>query len=235
MIVPPRGFTLIEVLIAAVVLAIVMAAILGVFNAGMDACNVGSAMLAVQTMNTSSMAEMTERLRESRVISVAGDGHSITFQVPVRQRPDGAVLDATNNVIWGADDRPNWSYTYAYAATRTFGERVEGPKGTDLNRDGDRTDTFALGCLVEEIRDESGALVESRQITPSYIAMSTPTFGGDIDNDGVADALFSRVNGEGRTDPDGPNIRISFFSFKAAGKQRSVLLHPSSVVTTRNS
>jgi hypothetical protein len=118
-----------------------------------------------------------------------------------------------------------------------FDEGKEGPKGIDLNQDGDINDAIEFGCIVERIKNDSGIDVSSRALTPRCVIL-------DIDSDGVRDPLFERLYGNGTDDPDGtgpqpadndgPNIRISFRSFKRADKGRRILLHPTSMVGTRN-
>ncbi|MEW6358746.1 MAG: hypothetical protein AB1696_20590 [Planctomycetota bacterium] len=238
------GFTLIEVAIASVVVVVVVFAVLGMYGAGQDACSVGSANLSVQTVNTTCMAEMTRQIRESRIFGMAADGSWIRLQVPVDHDSDGDALDEDRNIEWGAAERLNWFLEYAYhteaglgAGEGTFEERKAGGMGIDLNGDGDKNDVIEFGCVVENIKDENGVIVSSRQITPRCIVL-------DMDGDGVREAMFQRIYGNGTADPDGPgplppdnngpNVRIAFQSFKAADKERLVILHPSSVVATRN-
>ncbi len=65
-------------------------------------------------------------------------------------------------------------------------------------------------------------------------------YGLDQGYPGVSGTGYAAVmwdpDGPGPLPPDnnGPNVRITFRSFKAADKERMVLFHPSSVVATRN-
>ncbi|NOZ21438.1 MAG: prepilin-type N-terminal cleavage/methylation domain-containing protein [Planctomycetes bacterium] len=239
-----EGFTLIEVVIASVALAVVLLAVLGIYGAGQDACSLGSANLSLQTLNTRCMTQMTRQIRESHIFGIAADGSWIRLQVPVDYDGDGDAIDDDKNVEWGAEDRLNWLLEYAYYTEAgsgtegwTFNEKKSGNGGIDLNGDGDRDDMIEFGCIVANIKDENGAIVSSRQITPRCIVL-------DIDGDGIREPLFKRIYANGTTDQDGPgglppdnngpDVRIAFRSFKMADKERMVLLPASSVVATRN-
>lgn len=240
------GFTLVEVVIATVITSVMLLAVLGVFTVGQDVCNLGTANLAVQLLNTKSFAEMTRTIRESNIVSVSADGSTITLQKPVDPDDDGDVLNDANQIEWGAEyqgaDHLGWYIRYAYVQDRVYRESLEGKGGFDLNRNGVTNDVFGLGRIVEEIWDNNGTagagddvLRSSRAITPPYIVMTaSPAIGGDVNGDGVGDVLFFRLNDQGVYDNTGHNIRISFFAFKATDNGRSVLLHPTTVVTARN-
>ena len=67
-------------------------------------------------------------------------------------------------------------------------------EGTDLNRDDDREDRFAIGVL-EILETVDGEEVVTR-ITgaSSRVILALPSFAGDLNGDGVGDSLFV-VNG----------------------------------------
>ncbi|MEW6358750.1 MAG: prepilin-type N-terminal cleavage/methylation domain-containing protein [Planctomycetota bacterium] len=251
-----HGFTLIEIVISSVVLMIMMLAILGTFDVGQDVASLGSANLSAQTMSTRSVSEMTRALRQARIIGMDATGMWIQFQVPVDwaqvdsdgdgtlDSGDGDILDGADNIEWGAGDNLNWVARYTFEIknpadpadpVNLLVEAEEGRAGIDVNGDGDTDDTFTKGCLREYVWDGGGTLRAHRYLTPySIITTNAGGWGGDVDGDGVADPLFARLNDAGVQDATGHNIRISFFVFRVANKERTVLLHPTSIVETRN-
>ncbi|NOZ21435.1 MAG: prepilin-type N-terminal cleavage/methylation domain-containing protein [Planctomycetes bacterium] len=238
-----KGFTLIEIIIATAIVAIMMVAVMESFNTGQDICVLESANLAVQSSNTSCLAEMTRMLRQAQIIGISADGMSIRFKVPVDWDADGDVLDdATDELEWGANDQKGWSMEYSFFVAPTEAEKVvppfreaeEGGKGIDINRDGDLADNFERGVIVERFYDAADVVQSERQLTPYYVLTPLGNHGGDVNSDGVADPLFQRVDATGQISGTGENIRISFFAFKMANKERFILLHPTSIVKARN-
>ncbi|MBN2564120.1 MAG: type II secretion system protein [Candidatus Eisenbacteria bacterium] len=243
------GFTLIEIVIVTAVLFIMFASVLGTFNVAQDACSMGTANLALQRTNTSCMAKMTRKMRESSIIDCDGiNGLWIQLQVPVDHDHDGDVTDDDGEIEWGAENTLNYSYRYRYVFDGTFVEAEQGNNGIDLNRDGQKDRTFRLGHIEEQLVDNSIAsnpasfmpdqapgpeVVSFRAISSSYI-VSCPDQNWDVSGDWMTDRLFTRVTSQGVADDSGTNVRISFYTFKLAQRDRTVFLHPTSLVATRN-
>lgn len=225
-----RGFTLIEVAIAVVVLLIMVLAVLGTFTVSQQACSMGTANLSAQTTSTKCLEEIARKIRQGRLVGISADRLAIALQFPVDHDQDGDILDEHFNVEWGGNDQLGWSLRYRFEASGQFEESKIGLAGADLNHNGSRTETSTVGRILDDMFDQDGNLVESRRMTPPQILIDAAD--SDLDGDGNDDhVLFDRVNDSAAYDPAGCNVRIAC---SVTPEGCTVLTHPSSIVTVRN-
>jgi len=108
------GFTLIELMVVALISLIILAVIFGVLSAGRQSWRTGSTQVELQQETRKAMDWMVKELRESgpAQANITGGGSIITFQVPVDWEPDGDVVDNNGNIEWGAEDNLGRSIQY---------------------------------------------------------------------------------------------------------------------------
>lgn len=108
-----RGFSLMEVLVAFAVLAIVMGAVLQVFSGGLRNLKVGGDISAAATWAESHLARLG---RDLEVVPGVQSGEADGLRWEERIEPyaaidasaleGGALYEVTLSVYWGAFDRP---------------------------------------------------------------------------------------------------------------------------------
>ncbi len=216
---PPRrrrsaaGITIVEMMIVVVILTVVMG---GAFMVQMRltkaSAQISSSIESLRAhMNAVSL--LRADLANARVESVAANGTSITYSLPVFDPITGSILDDDGNVLWGINDgtgpRVGGWCTVSFSFERT---RSEAAEGFDLNGDGDLADTFDEGRLVK--MSDLGARMPLPR-TNVLLVSGNPA--GDFDGDGINDRLFA-LNGES------VRIRLARAKDRAAARIRPVTM-----------
>lgn len=210
-----RGFSLVEVMIANVVLVIVVA---GVFlMMGNISANSGviQEIARLESENNRDMEDIAELLREARITALPfAGGNSLTYQLPVDEDGDGDCLDGNLDIVWGAivpNQVPSGFTDLTLPQIQYVPRRVysEGAEGFDLNRDGDRADIFLVGRL-EHVLPSGASATRNVVIEPQTLALT-----GDYVLQEQNNAAVGDVNGDGVADPlfwiDGDTLRLNLF------------------------
>ena len=222
------GMTLIELMIAMVVLVIILGAVFGTILNSQSAYNQGLTEINAQDAASRVINQMKELITESKVISV--NGTELVLQKPVDWDGDGDVLDNAMNVEYGAyyngEAHLNATSRIAFGAT---GVTREATLGYDLNGDGDVTDEFTSGAMFVRFYDSGGApqTQYERQISGDLICI------GDVDGSGTVDPMFERWDSFGPS-PTGNTIVIFFLSLKTARDRFPHVLDIAARITPRN-
>lgn len=121
-----------------------------------------------------------------------GDGTGFSFRVPTDPAGGDDVLD-NGDIRWGAD--VNGVPTLNGWSALVFQPRsaiTEAEVNTDLNQDGDRTDTFEVGQIRARAWDTANSTVPASDIGlgPAVVLQERCRHGGDLDGDGFADPIF---------------------------------------------
>lgn len=122
-----------------------------------------------------------------------GNGSGFSFRVPVDPTGSGTYVDEgqirLGAMLQDGDDVAGWSAVY-FAPTAKI---TEASRNVDINRDGDREDTFDLGSLrVRSWRTTDAAEGQTRDVglCPPIILQEECAWGGDLDGDGFSDPIF---------------------------------------------
>ncbi|MBI5778968.1 MAG: prepilin-type N-terminal cleavage/methylation domain-containing protein [Planctomycetes bacterium] len=194
----PAGFTILEVLIAASIIAIIMVFALGSLMS--IQANYGEQVRIVNLETEINRVGdfITEYMGECKVISppVTATGHTeITFQVPVAV--SGSYCDASGNIYWGAGDTPDWKFVFRFNPNGVVLD--ETTSRIDYNRDGQLRDRFVHGNMQCLLKDNSDNMVVSSLMGSNIFLRESP-LEGDVNGDGMPDPLFLMVNSSGMED-----------------------------------
>ncbi|MFN0008981.1 MAG: hypothetical protein ACKVXR_13850 [Planctomycetota bacterium] len=121
-----------------------------------------------------------------------GDGTGFSYRVPTDPAGGDDVLD-DGDIRWGAVVNGTPMLTgWSALVYQPRGTITEAEVNTDLNRDGDRTDTFEVGQIRARSWDSADSTVPASDIGlgPSVILQERCRRGGDLDGDGFADPIF---------------------------------------------
>ncbi len=172
----------------------VSVAVLVALFAGFGAAYVNLARLANVEMSraalglrTSSAADrVVSELAVARLDPPAGDGASVTFQMPVDPDGDGVLHDGNGIVSWGMSingvDQSGATGTFAYIVDGQIDETI---LGTDVNGDGDQLDQFDVGHLERTLSDGTRSM-----LTGNWVLQPLGNHGGDVDGDLLPDPVF---------------------------------------------
>ncbi len=197
------GVTLVEVLIATVILSVIIALLLSFTNTVVDASNVYNQVTTMEQTGNEIIELMVESLRSARIQNLPAEGDSqISFQVPVDQDSDGDVFDSNFDIEWGVE-REDYSpgsvagvaMRYEFVKTSEFSETE---RGVDINGNGTMTDVFDVGHIVAVYESGTGisqggsvTLNEySKVLTGDYILLVKAQAVGDVNGDGQDDPIF---------------------------------------------
>jgi len=227
------GFTMLELLIAGAVLAILILMVFGIVSSSAGVHDWGMVTLRSQSTASNLIGMVCTELSRARLLSVeVGEAQCrISFQVPVDWDGDGDLLDSNGELEWGALDQLGWTCTLTFEQARTVSEVVD---NEDYNHDGDRVDVFALGHLSKKYTDPSGAVQHTIDIMPDMIVVRYDHLGGDVDGDGVDDPMFRRVDAAGVENVDGSNVEVAIWILANRGRGRASLAKGSSTIHLRN-
>jgi len=83
-----KGFTLIEILIAVLLLTFVIGSVMAVFSMGRNVYSSSEAMMEMQEMARRSIGGMITELRQSRLADISiSNGDTISFSIPISVNP----------------------------------------------------------------------------------------------------------------------------------------------------
>ncbi|MBI4712163.1 MAG: hypothetical protein HY762_02485 [Planctomycetes bacterium] len=198
------GTTLLELMIATVILLIILGAIFAILISANDAFTTGTinndlARDALLTINN-----LTDNIPECDIRNPSTYTTSLEIVVPVSNATAAYWSDA-GAINWGAVN-PNNNIGITGAYIKYYFEQYAGPPnepagtlnesdnpGTDWNRDRDVNDSFLFGKMVEVIIDPASAPVtKSHRVLCHNVLLTNPA-GGDIDNDGSNDPIFTTI------------------------------------------
>ena len=148
-----------------------------------------------------------------------GDGTGFCYQIPTDPTGNGNFINGAT-LRWGATvaDVPLADGFHAIVFVPAFAFS-EADTGDDINKDGDRLDTFDVGQLRRLGWDATnpGGAVDDLGLGPRNILQERCNWGGDLDGDGLDDPMFLwdettrrlhvRLFVIGRTRADSPIVR----------------------------
>lgn len=148
-----------------------------------------------------------------------GDGAGFVYQIPTDPAGGTDFLDGIN-LRWGATVNNVATLDGYHSVQFTPSLQItEAASGEDINRDGDRLDTFDVGQLRRFTWDSSDPDVarEDLGLGPNTILQESGAWGSDLDGDGFEDPMFFwdeatrrlqiRLFVLGRTRADSPIVR----------------------------
>lgn len=221
------GLTLLEAVIASVILAMMVLGTYTLYHGGMTASEEGSIRMGLDTRGRQTLDRIREELQLCRVLAVTNDhtapppaylDHSgIQFRVPVGIVGGVATYgyrDGSNV----ATPVANRSAILRFVATEQVRENLGVftpfrlpaiPNGitqttvnSDLNNDGDLTDVWLFGRLELVFVDTVGNVTgDPRGIVDNICVKGTAAVArdidGDVDNDGTVDPMFTALDALG--------------------------------------
>jgi len=99
-----RGFTLIEILVATLIMSIIMAALFIVLSMGQNSWFNGDIAIELRDQTLRSIMNMNKELsatRPSKInLSIGATSSTITFYVPQDNNGDGISVDSAGNIEW---------------------------------------------------------------------------------------------------------------------------------------
>ncbi len=181
-----RGFTLTELVVVVAIVGLMTA----LMASGMER---GESFATVEMSRTSVEAKFqqtTDRFRQqfmiARVDPPIDYGTRVRYMMPIDHDGNGMTYDGEGAITWGwtIDGVPAlgasaW-LTWVQDSTIT-----EASIDLDVNKDGDKADSFDLGHIEEQLPDG-----KKLQLTGSSVLQKSGNPGGDIDEDGTLDPLF---------------------------------------------
>ena len=159
-----------------------------------------------------------------------GDGTGFSYQIPVDIAGDGSYFDANGEIQWGAV--VNGVVTLDGTSCFYFEPAVvvtEVGRGGDLNRDGDRNDTFDLGRIRMRtwFVTNPDTLYSDVALGPPIVLQEQCNWGGDLDADGFEDPIFLWDGESGR-------LRLRLFILAEAADQMPHLRIVEAILFLRN-
>ena len=117
-----KALTLVEMLVATVIMTIIIAALFIAMNAGQRAWFGGDTSVELRAQTIGAITVMDKELSETRPsrtnLNIGGQGNTVTFSIPHDNNGDGSVVDAAGNIEWS----PNITYSFnANQIIRTSG------------------------------------------------------------------------------------------------------------------
>jgi hypothetical protein len=203
----------VDVIIGTSILLIALSLAYPGFKVAKDSMSTGGRRDVIERAGDQLLKEVVAHLRSGQItnLDVAPEPPSVTVRHPQ------AVVDIENlgeeSIPWAAEAR-----TIRF---RQVAELDEAKRKIDFNRDGDRTDRFALGVLEKIIG--GGA---PKPITRSArVVLGLPGYAGDVDGDGEGDPLFER---------DDRSVRVSIHVVTRGEGGRLLRSRSHSIVHLRN-
>jgi prepilin-type N-terminal cleavage/methylation domain-containing protein len=223
------GFSLLEVVVAVGILSLIMIGVaLALKNTG-EAASAGAIGNDMARSGQKAVDQMALELRESaiRVITVAADGSSIRFQIPVDLDGNGTVLDRHGAVEYGFLDAGvprKGAIVYQFIQNVSKGM----PEVLDARFDGGGgTRRFARGCIARSTRVFGFPASGASPLTGRWIVQPDGSWGGDIDGDAVGDPIFTVEPGNGR-------VVVNLWAMQVDGRKNPQVVHNSAGVCLRN-
>jgi hypothetical protein len=158
-----------------------------------------------------------------------GDGTGFSFRVPTDPAGGDDVLDG-GDIRWGAV--VNGAPTLTGWAALVYVPRssiTEADVRTDLNQDGDRTDTFEVGQIRARAWDTADSSVPVTDIGmgPAVILQERCRHGGDLDGDGFSDPIFL-------WDPAQRRLHVRLYVLGRSGGEVPAVRRVESMIFLRN-
>ncbi|MFA5793847.1 MAG: prepilin-type N-terminal cleavage/methylation domain-containing protein [Candidatus Brocadiia bacterium] len=229
-----KGFSLLELVIAMALFAVVVSAIAVIQMAAQDNFTEGTVEGDLERSGISALDEISDNFVDCKITTaptaVSGNEFSVLkIQVPVLV--GGVYWDAAANIYWGANNTQNCSLKYMWVQSQdlispydTDDVLAEATDRKDWNRDGDITDTFKLGRLVEIQLDASDNAVLTRTIC-TYVMVSNTNNYADINGDGTNDPIFQFLDAAGTAVTAGGNrLRINLWLGGRTGAQQNPVI-----------
>jgi hypothetical protein len=182
-----KGFTLIELAFAMATGAIVLASV-HIVTSSVSSSSV-KLVTGLESIRGSLEAVVKVRadIARCRVISVAQDGSSITYSLPIVPAEGTSILDEEGEIRWGISDRKGIR-TGGFGRIEFLPERIRDEQGEDqdLNQDGDKADIFEEGRLrrTTDADDDLG-------LKRVRLLLVRGDRSADVDGDGLPDPIFS--------------------------------------------
>jgi len=112
-----KGFSLIEIIVVAVIGIGLLSVVFGVFITGRNSWSKGAVLIDLQAKTRLAMDRMVRELSSSEPTQVTIDncggdcaGQMISFRIPVAV--DGSIYDSEGNIRWGAEGTQDWTIQY---------------------------------------------------------------------------------------------------------------------------
>ncbi len=174
------GLSLVDAVIAAAIVVVAIGVAYPGFRIANDTIAVSTRKDSLERAADRILDRVIEEIRSGRILAVAESPEvpSVTLNRPGR----GFGIEDLDT-----DGATPWQSTNVILRFRRTGTFQESAEGRDLNRDGDLTDSFALGVL--EIVENGRARPLTRR---GRILLGLPGYEGDVDGDGEDDPLFRR-------------------------------------------
>lgn len=219
------GFTLIEVLIATVLLAIILASIIGVLFTSQRSFNESIVQTSLESEATILMDRLTEYISECKIVGIpipANQHASITIQIPVLVT--GTYWSADGNAInWGAGSVIIWTMTYQFTPKETLDETVT---HLDYNKDKDILDKFERGRLELVFKDAGAVTQNTIILSNNVIVVYGSRDAGIMDGSVLGDPLFLKVNAGGTEDIiNGNRLKINIWLSKTTTEGIPIILN----------
>lgn len=173
------GVTLIDTVIGVALVVVILAVAYPGLRIANDTMATGGARDRLERAGDKMLKTLSHELRAGLVSAFQDSPPSITVY-----RPDRGVslsdMTGEGKTPWAANPR-----ILRFRQMTTITETAE---REDINGDGDRNDTYALGVLEIEENGEARPILER-----SRVILGMPNHVGDVDGDGEADPLFLKA------------------------------------------
>lgn len=177
------GLTLVDVVIAATIIIIILGVAYPGFKTANDTMATSGRRDRMERQGDRALRLLTEEVRSGFITSLVATGQAPSLTIrSVQGMVNMGDLAAAGDVPWATEER-----TIRFRQVETLDEAAI---QTDVNGDGDQTDTFALGVL------ETAEIIGGNEVvTPitgssSRVILALPSFAGDLNGDGNGDPLF---------------------------------------------
>ena len=99
-----KGFTLIEIIVASLIMSVIMAALFVALSIGQNPWFSGDAVIELRDQTIRSIMNMDKELSETRPskinLAIGATSSTVTFYVPQDNNGDGSVVDSAGNIEW---------------------------------------------------------------------------------------------------------------------------------------
>jgi prepilin-type N-terminal cleavage/methylation domain-containing protein len=212
-----KGFSLVEVMVATVVISAILLASMGLMNTMMTGATVEKRYVLLSQRANRALEQMRSDLWMADISTTLTTGtDSVTYQVPVEY--DGDVVDVSSGFApyWGYNilEAETTTYTsgastlydqrgnvamFRFTAVRTYSETSE---GFDLNEDNDTGDTFKIGRIEHVLFDGSDTTQTPVRVVPltgNNIVQDGSIATADFDGQAGGDPMFVLATSAGGT------------------------------------
>jgi len=128
-----RGFTLVEIMMAAMITTVAVGMVYAIYAAGQEAWDIKTAQADLQAQGRRAMSRMVEELRKTTrtsgqnpspnlTIPSAPNNRQVDFYLPTDKDGDGTITDANGDVEWATNNK----IQYQYVPGQNWLRRLEG-------------------------------------------------------------------------------------------------------------